>query len=234
MTSDRFGVRVGLLTIGQAPRHDSLAQEVGAILGAGVDAVQRGALDGLDREQVDALRITSGGSFPLATQMTDGRPVVVDEIAITHLLNKQIRGLESQDAVEATLLMCTGSFPQLDHGRPLLQPHAALFRAAAGIAGDHHLSSLTPLAAQVEHSRQSWRRAGMTDVGLLVADPYGPDPFGAVMAAASAARIRGSKFLYMDCFGYDLAMKEAARRAFEGPVVLARSLAARLFPEIIA
>jgi hypothetical protein len=36
----------------------------------------------------------------------------------------------------------------------------------------------------------------------------------------------------MDCFGYDLAMKAAARRAFGGPVVLARTLAARLIAEL--
>ncbi len=118
MTAMRSRRRVGLLTIGEAPRHDSLAREVGAILGAGVDVVERGALDGLDREHVNALGITPSRGFPLATQMTDGRPVIVDKIAITPLLNEQIRRLESQDGVEATLLMCTGPFPQLGHARP--------------------------------------------------------------------------------------------------------------------
>ena len=234
MATGSFRRRVGLLTIGQAPRRDNLALEVGDILGPSIDLVERGALDGVDREHVEALGVTPNGGMPLATQMTDGRPVVVDEIAITPLLNEQIRQLERGDGVEATLLMCTGPFPQLYHGRPLLQPHAALFRAAAGMAGDHQLTSLTPLAGQVEFSRHSWLRAGVTHIELLVADPYGPDPFGAVTAAASAARLHGSQFLYMDCFGYDLAMKEAARRAFQGPVLLARSLAARLFSEIVA
>ena len=234
MSAGTFRVRVGLLTIGGAPRPDNLPLEVGSILGAGVDVVERGALDGLDCAHVDALGVASSDSFPLATQMADGRPVVVDEAAITPLLNQQIRLLEGRDHVEATLLMCTGPFPHLAHGRPLLQPHAALFRAAAGISGDHPLSSLTPLEGQLEHSRRNWVRAGVTDVRLLVADPYGVDPLGAVATAASAARLHGSKFLYMDCFGYDLAMKEAARRAIKGPVLLARSLAARLFAEIVA
>jgi AroM protein len=38
--------------------------------------------------------------------------------------------------------------------------------------------------------------------------------------------------VFMDCFGYDSVMKSAARRSFGGPVVLARTLAARLIVEL--
>jgi hypothetical protein len=103
----------------------------------------------------ERLRHHSQQGFPLATQMTNGRPVIVDKIAITPLLNEQIRRLESQDGVEATLLMCTGPFPQLGHARPLLQPHAALYGAVAGIAGEHQVSSLM---LRVPHNSPMWRR----------------------------------------------------------------------------
>jgi len=230
----RSRIRVGLLTIGQAPRHDSLAREVRAILGEAIRVVERGALDGLNGDDLAALGVALNDGFPLTTQMADGRAVVVDERALVPLLNAQIHQLEDYDDAEATLLMCTGRFPELSHRRPLLQPHSALFQVVAAIAGDHQLVSLTPLAQQLEPSRRNWLCAGVAGTELMVADPYGADPIGAVTSAAEAARAGGAEFLYMDCFGYDLAMKDAARRAFQGPVVLARSLAARLFAEIIA
>jgi protein AroM len=233
MISRTPGRRIGLLTIGGAPRHDSLAREVRDILGPDLDVVERGGLDGLSTEQVAALRVCSDQGTPLATQMADGRSVIVDEAAITPLLSQQISRLERQDQVEATLLMCTGSFPQLEHKRPLFQPHAALYRTVVGMAGAGQLSALTPLEAQVEHARNNWLCTGVTRVELLVVDPYGPDPLGAVSAAAATASAAGSQLLYLDCFGYDRAMKQAAQRAFGGPVVLARSLAARLLAEIV-
>jgi protein AroM len=234
MISDTPERRIGLLTIGGAPRHDSLAREVRDILGPDVDVVERGALDGLTVEQVAGLGGGSDQGTPLATQMADGRSVIVDEVAVTPLLSQQISRLERLDRVEVTLLMCTGSFPQLEHRRPLFQPHAALYRTVAGIAGAGQLTALTPLQAQVEHARHNWLCAGVAGVELLVADPYGPDPLGAVSAAAAAASAAGSQLFYLDCFGYDRGMKQAAQRAFGGPVVLARSLAARLLAEMVA
>jgi hypothetical protein len=39
--------KLGLLTIGQAPRADALADDVQAVLGDAAEVVERGALDGL-------------------------------------------------------------------------------------------------------------------------------------------------------------------------------------------
>lgn len=67
---------------------------------------------------------------------------------------------------------------------------------------------------------------------MFPANPYGDDPIGAIEEASDAASEAGVAVLFMDCFGYDLTMKAAARRGFDGPVVLARTLAARLVAEL--
>ena len=67
---------------------------------------------------------------------------------------------------------------------------------------------------------------------LVAADPYRPEAGGSVAAAAREARDRGGEVLYLDCFGYDAEMRERACAEFRGPVVLARSMAARLLAEV--
>jgi protein AroM len=42
----------------------------------------------------------------------------------------------------------------------------------------------------------------------------------------------GGKLLFLDCFGFSIHMAGIAREEFGGPVVLARSLAARLLAEV--
>jgi protein AroM len=61
--------RVGLITVGQAPRSD-VVPDMAAILGGGVEIVEAGALDGLTREQIaplapegdDEILVTGDGS----------------------------------------------------------------------------------------------------------------------------------------------------------------------------
>ncbi|HZU16381.1 MAG TPA: AroM family protein [Candidatus Dormibacteraeota bacterium] len=224
--------RLGILTIGQAPRPDGLAREVAAVLGEGFAVVERGALDDLEPGDLARLAPRPGRDL-LVTRLRDGSSVRVAEEAIVERLQRQIGRLEDEDGVEATLLLCTGAFPPFRHRRPLLQPQAALHGAALGIAGPDRLGALIPLPEQRPQMARVWRERG-ADVVLVAADPYGPEPEAAVEGAAAAAWDRGARVLLMDCFGYDLSMRRAAARAFAGPVLLARSLAARLLLELAA
>lgn len=223
---------LGVLTIGQAPRPDGLARDVAAVLGPGLTVVERGALDGLSRDEIAALR-PGPGDYHLVTMLADGASVELRKPAILERLQAQIAGLE-RAGVAGTLLLCTGAFPPFRHRRPLLLPQAALYGAAVGVAGDGRVGALVPLAAQLPQARDKWRALGVADPALAVANPYHPDAPRLVGVAAAAAREAGAATLFMDCFGYDLAMRDAARAAFGGPVLLARSLAARLMAELLA
>lgn len=223
---------LGLLTIGQSPRADGLAREVQACAGPGITAIERGALDGLTPADVAALAPRED-DYHLITLLRDGTAVQVRKAAILDRLQAQLTALETEHGVAATLLVCTGAFPPFRHAKPLLQPQAALYGAVLGLAGGGRIGALLPLAAQREQARAKWREFGVADPVLAEASPYGADPCAAVASAAGAAREAGATILFLDCFGYDLAMRDAARAAFGGPVVLARSLAARLAAELI-
>jgi len=219
---------VGVLTIGQAPRPDRLGYEVQAVLGDGYRMVERGALDDLDRDQVRAIA-PGPKDYHLVTLLRDGTPVQIAKRAILAHLQRQIDRLEEGDGVTATLLLCTGAFPVFRARRPLIQPQAALCGIAIGLAGGPRIAVMIPAPEQRPQAEATWRERGV-DPLLIVADPYGSDPCGTVRRAAEEAR--DAALIFMDCFGYSLAMQEAARSVFPGPVLLARSLAARLLAEV--
>ncbi len=221
---------LGLLTIGQAPRPDGLARDVAAA--SGIERVlERGALDGLSRSELAGMR-PGPGDYRLITLLQDGSSVEIAKRFILERLQAQVDALEGAGA-DAILIMCTGEFPPFRHRVPLIQPQLALYGVVKGLAGDGIVASLTPLASQVPQAQAKWTSLGIDSV-VFDADPYGDDPHGAVAAAAARADAAGAAALFMDCFGYDAEMGAAARAAFGGPVVVARSMAARIAAEVAA
>lgn len=223
---------IGLLTIGEAPRPDGLARDVSHVLGS-VRVVERGALDGLSAADVDSL-VPGEGDDTLVTLRADGSDVRIAKWPILDRLQAGIDRLEREDGVDVVLLMCTGAFPPFRHQGPLLVPQRALYATVAAFAaGGGRIGSLTPLPEQREAAARKWRAFGRDDTAVRTADPYGTDAVEKVRAAAAALREDGARVMFMDCFGYDLTMRDAAREAFGGPVVLARSMAARMAQEVL-
>ncbi len=224
---------IGVLTIGQSPRADRLGDDMRTALGPGSEVIERGALDGMSDEEIVQISPKDPSEYHLITLLRDGRSVQIGKSAILHRLQEQIWDLERNGAVDATLLMCTGVFPPFEHDKPLLLPQEALYGAVTGMVGDGKIGALIPLASQRKQSLRKWHERGVLEAEVFPASPYSEDPIAAIEDASDAARNAGVTVLFMDCFGYDLAMKAAARRSFGGPVVLARTLAARLIAELI-
>ena len=81
-------LRVGTVTIGQAPRTD-VTPDLMKILGAEVELIEAGALDGLSSEQIAAMA-PRPGDYVLVTRMADGTSVKICERAVTPLLRQKI------------------------------------------------------------------------------------------------------------------------------------------------
>lgn len=157
----------------------------------------------------------------------------IGKAPILSKLQDHITDLENGVGVDATLLMCTGSFPPFEHKKPLLLLQEALYGAVVGMAGTGTIGALIPLESQRSQSLSKWREFGVGDVELFPANPYSDSPLPDIASAARAARAAGVSILFLDCFGYDIAMKRAVQAAFQGPVVLARTLAARFVAEMV-
>jgi protein AroM len=223
---------IGVLTIGQSPRADRLGDDVRAVLGSSSRIIERGALDGMSDAEIAAIAPSNPDEYRLVTLLRDGRSVEIGKSAILDRLQRQITDLERIEGADAMLLMCTGVFPPFEHSKPLLLPQEALYGAVTGMAGGGRIGALIPLESQREQALRKWNERGVTDIRVYPASPYGADPATAIERASIAAQRDGATALFMDCFGYDREMKRVARSAFRGPVVLARTMAARLIAEM--
>src|SRR5438093_4918451 len=102
--------RVGLITVGQAPRND-VVPDMAQILGADIDILEAGALDGLSREQIAKLA-PEGDDEILVTRLTDASSVFVGKSHVIPLVEARIAALEDRGAT-LNGLQSTGAFHEL-------------------------------------------------------------------------------------------------------------------------
>jgi len=228
MTATR--TRLGV-AIGQTPRVD-LTPELAPLL-PGVTLVERGVLDGCTDEEIAAFAPAGPGDHALTTRLRDGRAAIIGEAAVLRRLPAVIAELERD--VDAVLLACTGPFPALEHTRPLFVPDRILAHAVAAFAGDGGtVGVIAPLAEQAEDTTNKFSRVlgANTRVAVAASSPY-TEGAAALRAAASRLADDGAEVIALDCFGYTAGMRDVVADASGLPVVVARSVAARLAAEVL-
>lgn len=144
---------IGALTIGQSPRPDLIAPLEKML--PNHEIIQAGALDGLRPEELPKI---SKAAYPLVTRMDDGSLVMVEESYISPKLQNSLEQLEVK-GVSATLLLCAGTFAQLEGIRPLFKP----FNIACDVLSALNMKSLgliAPLLEQEPAIRQRWEKLG--------------------------------------------------------------------------
>lgn len=221
--------RLGVVTIGQAPRTD-LTPEMRAVM-PDVELVEYGALDELDAAEIGALAPEDSDEV-LVTLLRDGSGVRVSHARIEPLVQAAIGRAETDD-VAATLVVCTGSFGALKHQRTLLFAENLLVHGVVGLNAGQQLGVVCPDPAQRGSALAKW--TPHTGEPLTsVASPYTADATGTVATAAADLVERGAAGVVLDCMGYTETMRGAARQHVAVPVILARSLVARVAGEIVA
>jgi protein AroM len=218
---------VGLITIGQSPRSD-VVPEMAAVIGPGVDVREAGALDGLTRAQVDALK-PSGDDEILVTRLQDGTAVFVGKGKIVGLVEQRIAALERGGAT-LTALLCTGAFPPLTSSRPLVQPQPLLLGALRAMRWPGRLGVVTPSVPHVPQTQARWRRDGFDPV-VVPLSPYEEEDANALARVADAFRVAGVGLIAMDCMGFRRKTRDELRGLTGVPVLLANLLVARIIAE---
>lgn len=224
--------RIGVVTIGQSPRDDMLP-EMRPHWHATVR--EAGALDDLAAAELTALADGAASAGPdeevLTSRLRDGGSLTFTRSAVLPLVQQRIDQLEAA-GVAATLLVCTGTFPPLRHTRPLHTAESLLVPAVGALAGGRPVGVICPLPAQREPSVAKF--AGTAPrIGTADADPYGAGR-DAFAAAGRALVADGCELLVLDCMGYTEQHRVWVAAASGVPVVLARSVVARLFGEVVA
>ena len=189
--------KLGVVTIGQAPRADMVPEM--ARHWAGVEVLERGALDHLSPAEVRAAEIRAGDEV-LTSRMRDGTSAVFGRDLALPGLQSAITALEGEGC-DAVLLLCTGVFPPFSHVRPLYRASPLFVSGVEGLA-DGVIGVICPLEAQRADSVDKF---ASRRVLTAVADPYSAsaDVFA---AAASDLAARGANLIVLDCMGYTLSL----------------------------
>ena len=221
--------RVGLITVGQAPRND-VVPDMAAILGADVHIVEAGALDGLSREQIARLA-PEGDDEILVTRLADGSSVFVGKSKMIPLVEARIAALEIK-GVALNALLCTGEFPKLAATRPLLEPQQLLLGLLRAMTFPGRLGVLTPSERHVPQTTERWRRSGF-DAVVAPLSPYQEDDPAAVRGAAGTLRAGGAGLVVMDCIGFRRKTRDEVAHLVGAPALVANLLVARVAAELL-
>jgi protein AroM len=221
--------RIGLITVGQAPRSD-VVPDMAEILGADVDILEAGALDGLSRAEIAALA-PEGDDEILVTRLADGTAVFVGKSKMIPRVEARIAALEDR-GVALNALLCTGEFPRLAARRLLLEPQQLLLGLLRAMTFPGRLGVLTPSERHVPQTAERWRRSGF-DAVVAPLSPYQEDDAAAVRRAAETLRAGGAGLVVMDCIGFRRKTRDEIAHLVGAPALVANLLVARVAAELL-
>ena len=220
--------KLGVITIGQSPR-DDVVPEMKEFLGENVEIIQSGALDGLEREEIEEFK-PEEGDYVLISKLRDGSSVKFSEGHILPRLQDCIDKLEDK-GVDIILFICTEVFPDIFKSTvPVLYPQKIIHGVVPNLLDKGKLAIITPDKDQIKQSQEKWGEI-VSNVEVVSASPYTEvDEFP---EAIDILRDSDASIVVMDCMGYTGKMKERVVKETDKMVVLSRTIVARILGEIL-
>lgn len=217
-------MKIGMITVGQSPRNDVIT-EIRGILGP-VEIVESGCLDELTEEQIESLKPKEGEPF-LVTLLRDGSSVQVSKEKTTNRLQQRIKELENED-VTLIVLLCTGDFTNLKSRKLIIEPGRLIRKIVQGmLTEEKKLGVIIPSSEQIEQTKKKW---GAVDPVVAVTSPYeNPEQ---IQQAAKTLLTKNVDLTVLDCIGYTRQMKQKVKEITGKPVILSRTVVARVLREL--
>ena len=149
-------LRIGTLTIGQAPRPD-LVKSLKARL-PHAEIIEVGALDGLTASDLPSAESFRPDDYLLTTRLVNGELVTVPE---AYLIPKMAEGLKrlEKSGVKAIYLLCAGTFAELKSDVPLLKPFVLAHELLSSM-GLKKIGIIAPIPEQERPIRERWEGEG--------------------------------------------------------------------------
>lgn len=216
--------RAAFITIGQTPRVD-MVPEMSEIIGNGIKIVEWGALDGLQSDEITALR-PADNEHRLVTRLRNGGEAIVGKTWMKQRLQCLLDAL-NPDEYFVTVLLCTGNFGGLRSKGLFLEAQTIVDYGVEAIAESaRSLGVMVPLEKQVDefhYQRRADQRIMMTH-----ASPYTP---GGLEEAAR--ELKQVDVIVMHCMGYTEAMRQTVANVSGKPALLARRLVAAAVTQLL-
>ncbi len=141
-----------------------------------------------------------------------------------------------QEGVEFIVSLCSGEFPDFRADRMILHPDRLLHGVVAALAKGVKLGVVLPSASQVPQAEKR-RNAkwGASDLVIAAASPYAAQEIRSEEWLRVAEELKRSKvdLVFLDCMGMDEKMRVIVQRVTRKPVLLARSVVARIVGELL-
>jgi protein AroM len=112
----------------------------------------------------------------------------------------------------------------------LLYPEHLLFQVARAVTRGGHVGVLTPSARQIADQERRWHEVAAA-VTVRAFSPYTAG--GDLEAACRDFVTAGVDAVVLDCLGYPTALKREVRARTGRPVLLARTVLARIAAELV-
>lgn len=215
--------KIGLITIGQSPRSD-MTPEMQPLLGPSTVFVEAGALDDLSEEEIAKLAPEKDDTTYIS-RLRNGKSVKLSKAKLLPHLQQKI--LEVEEQVSSSIVVCTGSFPTITHSKPLLFPDQILKGTVEAVIGGGTMGLIVPLEEQKSQLLEKW---GDTPIVAAASTPYEEVN---IEGAAKELKEKRATLLVLDCMGYTEEHKRRVKAATNLPVILSRSIVARVAAEMV-
>lgn len=221
---------IGLITIGQSPRVD-ITPDLMKIWQDKVNVMETGVLDDLTEKEILNLKPYENETL-LVSRLRNGESAKLAEERIIPILQEKIFFLEKK--VDLIFLMCTGEFSEIQAKVPLIQPDTILRNTVKGLLKNNQtLGVLVPNSGQVEDMKKIWPRYIDNKIVVEAGSPYGTKVFTEIENGANELMKKGADVIVLDCMGYSNVMKTEVIKLTQKPVILPRTLIARLICELL-
>lgn len=128
------------------------------------------------------------------------------------------------------MMFCTGKFPDtLKASVPLIYPCEILDRNVPLFTADSSIIVVTPSPLQLEQSRKKWSEI-VKEVRVFAGSPYGA--WEELEETVRLIKDEEGDLIVLDCIGYSQEMKRLFARETNKPVILPRTLLARMVSEL--
>ena len=220
--------KIGMVAVGQAPRTD-IMPGMKRVLGADVQVIEKGALDGLSLDEIQSL-YPKEGMTTIVTRLADGTQVIIGEEEIIPRVQTKIKEL-NREGVELIVLLCTGHFPRFQSECLLIESQKVVDQCVAALIREPHaLGVMVPLPEQMDHAKENLKHL-TSNIVVASASPYGS--VENVTKAAEVFKSADVELVVMHCMGFTNAHRRVIREVCGKPVLLSNSIVARTVAELV-
>lgn len=221
--------RLGIVTIGQAPR-DDIVPAMAKIIGPDVEITEKGALDDLNDNQIKDLSL-GDMRYRLVSKLRDGSQIMMSKPDVIPLVQKKITEL-NEEGVELILVLCTGEFPEFESSCPILEAQKIVEQSISMFIGKNTtIGIVTPHKDQLEGIQKRIVDPAGKTVGIAFSPYQDPDRIG---DAAANLRQMSPDIVLMHCMGYQASHGKALKKHIGRPVLVSNTVVAHMVAAVLA